>query len=75
MGCINPDGTLTETARKVLLSIKDTALNEKGIAQATGLPMFKVRASIRDMFGVGFLYETDSKQFEISPVGVKVLES
>lgn len=75
MGCINPDGTLTDTARKVLASIKDTALNEKGIAQATGLPMFKVRASIRDMYGVGFLYETDKKQFEISPVGTKVLEA
>ena len=74
MGCVNPDGTLTHTARKVLETIKDEARDDKSIAELTGIPMFKVRSSLREMFSVGFLGEVEKDQFKITPIGEKVLK-
>jgi len=48
---------------------------DKSIAEITGIPMYKVRSSLREMFGVGFLGETEKDHFRITPIGEKVLKA
>ncbi|MGO1076264.1 hypothetical protein [Inquilinus sp. CA228] len=47
MACINPDGTLTEVAKRslTLLAVPYTAA---GLAEAAGLPLWRVRATLRE---------------------------
>lgn len=48
MACINPDGTITESA-KALLRIIGNPLTPEEISKQLGQPLFKIRSSLREM--------------------------
>jgi predicted transcriptional regulator len=58
MGCVNPDGSLTESARKMLKYLSEPHSPEDAAA-ALGQPLFKVRASLREMVESGLVFLTD----------------
>ena len=59
MPCVSPDGTVTETAKKVL----SAAVEEKSAEEIanTGLPLFRVRSSIRELVDAGLIESRNEK--------------
>jgi DNA-binding IclR family transcriptional regulator len=48
MACVNPDGTLSASAASILKALASSAdLDE--VARTTGLPLFRVRAAVREL--------------------------
>lgn len=72
MACINDKGSLTESAKKLLTSIKNESLNPEEISKRIGLPLFKVRSSLRDMKSMGFVLE-ENDTFKMNPKAEKLL--
>ncbi|UEM19722.1 hypothetical protein JL100_021945 [Skermanella mucosa] len=76
MACINPDGTLTEVARRVL-----EAMARRGaafaapeeIATAAGVPLHRVRATVRET-GRAKLIEGDGAGWRLTGLGREVLD-
>ncbi|GAB4559102.1 MAG: hypothetical protein Kow0047_04740 [Anaerolineae bacterium] len=60
MACINPDGTLTGSARAVLRAAREP-LTPAEIAQQTGLPLYRIRSSLRELVDAGLLSEQDGR--------------
>jgi predicted transcriptional regulator len=60
MACINPDGTLTSSAKAILSALSSPAALEK-VAKSTGLPLFRIRSSIREMLEAGLVKEEGGK--------------
>ena len=58
MACVNPDGTLSSVAMSVLRAIADGA-DLPGIAGQVGVPLFRVRASLRELVDAGMVDNTD----------------
>ncbi len=58
MACINPDGTISPSARNVLKAAQ-TPVTPAQIAQAAELPLFRVRGSLRELVEAGLLVEED----------------
>lgn len=71
MGCINPDGTLAPSARTVLEFLKSPK-NPLEVAQHTGMPMYRVRMSLRELSEAGLLSETDGL-YQITEAGLERL--
>jgi predicted transcriptional regulator len=67
MACVNPDGTVTESAKALLGSILDP-LTPQEISQKVGQPLFKVRSSLREMTAAELVTEEDGK-FTITEKG------
>jgi hypothetical protein len=63
MGCISPEGTLSPQARAILAALTPATKLEEASAR-TGLPLYRVRSSIRELVDAGLvtaagaLYET-----------------
>lgn len=58
MACVAPDGTLTPQARAVLRAMEGPARLED-VARQTGFPLFRIRASARELAEAGLLEESD----------------
>jgi len=58
MGCVNPDGTMTGVAQRVLRSLEDGATVQEA-AQAASVPIYRVRASLRELEQAGLAYLRD----------------
>ncbi len=62
MPCLNPDGTLSPTARIILGSVpaamSPEAVSAEVLALETGLPLFRVRASIREALNARLVVES-----------------
>jgi predicted transcriptional regulator len=71
MGCINPDNSLTETAKKLLRIVSVPSPVEQ-IAKKLDLPIFKIRSSIREMTKAGLITEMN-EQYVISEKGKELL--
>jgi predicted transcriptional regulator len=71
MGCINPDNSLSETAKKLLQIVRVSASVEQ-IAKELDLPIFKIRSSIREMTKAGLITEMN-EQYVISEKGKELL--
>ena len=56
MACINPDGTLSPTAKKLLRSIHEP-LSLVEISQRIMVPVFLLRSNIRELIGAGLVKE------------------
>ncbi|MFC2026196.1 hypothetical protein ACFLUC_03275 [Chloroflexota bacterium] len=71
MACINPDGSLTTSAKKVLESVKipKTILE---LAEATNLPRYRIRASLRELSAEGLVSENGG-DYTITDDGEKQL--
>ena len=57
MGCVNPDGSLTPVALQVLraLSALPGGGDAESVAHATGRPLYRARASLRELEAAGFV--------------------
>lgn len=57
MGCVNTDGSLTPIALRVLgeLSALGAGATADAVARATGLPPYRARASLRELYAAGFV--------------------
>jgi predicted Rossmann fold nucleotide-binding protein DprA/Smf involved in DNA uptake len=60
MPCINPDGTLTPSAKAMLSALYSPVTLEE-VAKSTGLPLFRIRSSIREMLEAGLVEEEGGK--------------
>jgi len=67
MACVNPDGTVTESA-KALLNIVQNPLTPEEISKLVGQPLFKVRSSLREMAQAELVKEEAGK-FSITEKG------
>jgi predicted transcriptional regulator len=56
MACVNPDGTLTSSAQE-LLKLATEPRSPEQISAALGSPLYKVRASLREMLAAGLVME------------------
>jgi predicted transcriptional regulator len=60
MACINNDGTLTESARRLLGKLTVPCAVEE-LSQRIGQPMFRIRSSLREMEAAGLVQPIDGK--------------
>jgi len=67
MACVNPDGTISESA-KALLNIVQNPLTPEEISKQVGQPLFKVRSSLREMAQAELVREEEGK-FSITEKG------
>ena len=54
MGCVNGQGELSDSARRMLMAMEHPAKPED-VAERTGLPLFRVRAGLREMGEAGLV--------------------
>lgn len=76
MACINPDGTLTEVARRVLADMARRGAAfaaPEEIAAAAGLPLHRVRATVRET-GRAKLIEGDGAGWRLTELGREALD-
>ncbi|MEW5925081.1 MAG: hypothetical protein AB1746_13935 [Candidatus Zixiibacteriota bacterium] len=71
MGCVNPDGTITSSARRMLQILTEPMTPEEA-ARAAGQPLFKVRSSLREMVESG-LIENEGDRYLITESGLQKL--
>ena len=71
MACINPDGTITESA-KALLKILGNPLTPEEISRQSGQPLFKIRSGLRDMVSAG-LVNAEGDKYIITEKGKEKL--
>lgn len=71
MGCINPDGTLAPSAKTVLEFLK-TPKTPVEVAQHTGMPMYRVRMSLRELSEAGLIIESNGS-YKITDAGLSRL--
>ena len=60
MPCITPDGRLTESAKKILSAASDLSTPDE-ISKAAGIPLFRVRSSLRELGDARMLEGIDGK--------------
>ncbi|RCK71617.1 MAG: hypothetical protein IGBAC_1588 [Ignavibacteriae bacterium] len=71
MACVNPDGTLSESAKAILLVLKEAKTPEE-ISRIIDQPLFKVRSALRDLTTANMVQEIQGK-FQITEEGLKVI--
>ncbi len=59
MACINPDGTLAPSAQSILNALRSGPAKAEALAQQAGLPLFRVRSSMRELVQAGLVTEAD----------------
>ncbi len=72
MACINPDGTLTSSAKAILSALSSSTTLEE-VAKSVGLPLFRIRSSIREMLEAG-LVEEKEKGYVTTKLGRQKIE-
>lgn len=68
MACINPDGTITGSAKDLLRVIIGEPLTPEEISKQLGQPLFKIRSSLREMVSAGLVNE-EGDQYIITEKG------
>lgn len=58
MACINSQGYLTKSAKRLLESLTKKEQTAEQIARELGVPLFKVRSFLREMESLGFVAKT-----------------
>lgn len=67
MACVNPDGSPSESGKAVLRALSKPIAAEE-VAKQAGQPLFKVRASLRELTAAGFIKE-DGEKYVITETG------
>jgi predicted transcriptional regulator len=67
MACVGNNGELTESARKMLAALENSATPEE-VAAHTELPLFRVRGGLREMGEAG-LVELKDGAYSITELG------
>jgi predicted transcriptional regulator len=69
MACINPDGTVTPSARSILRAAQ-SPLTPAEIAAATSLPLYRIRSSLRELVQAELLRE-EGERYVLTETGKK----
>ena len=72
MACLPSDDILGSTGVSVLLTLS-IATSLEDVAQKTGLPLFRVRGTVRRLLEAGLTHQV-GQMFEITPEGIETLE-
>ncbi|MBB5171906.1 hypothetical protein [Texcoconibacillus texcoconensis] len=72
MSCINSDGKLTQSATALLEAVQNDKHTPESLAKELGVPLFKVRSSLRDMSSMGFVEQIEDA-YVVSEGGKKLL--
>ncbi len=72
MACLPSDDILGSTGVSVLLTLT-IATTLEDVAQQTGLPLFRVRGTVRRLLEAGLTNQV-GQMFEITPAGIETLE-
>ncbi len=67
VACINTDGSLTASARKVLRALETPATAEE-VRRLTAQPLFRIRAALREMEAAGLVKSADG-QYSVTDTG------
>jgi predicted transcriptional regulator len=73
MACVNPDGTLSSSAKE-LLKILNNPMTAEEISQKLNRPMFKVRSSLREMLEAKMISSAEDK-YVITEEGNKKIQN
>lgn len=73
MPCVSADGKPTPTARQLLTALLAGNRTPEAIAAAVGLPLFRVRSSMRELGEAGWVRQEPSGTFEVSEQGREIL--
>jgi predicted transcriptional regulator len=73
MACLNPDGKPTESGTKMLRALKSGLGSPEEIAKGAGLPLFKVRSSLRELTQAGLANQKNDK-YEVTDKGAELIE-
>ena len=73
MACIDADGNLTRSAELILLALRRAATAQE-VAAETDLPLFRVRAAVRELQRAGMLTALDGQLFQTTARGIGKLE-
>jgi hypothetical protein len=60
MACLAADGSLTDSGRRMLAAVAGAATPE-AVAAAVGLPLYRVRAGLRELAAAGLVLEQDGR--------------
>jgi hypothetical protein len=64
MACVNPDGSLSPTGRQLLEALGPSdapaGLTAPELAAAVGVPLFRVRSSVRDAAAAGLVIDDEA---------------
>jgi predicted transcriptional regulator len=71
MACINADGSLTPIAKKVLTALVIPGSAHE-ISELSGVPLYRVRSSFRELTAFGAMEEIDGL-YQISDYGRELL--
>lgn len=80
MPCLNPDGTLTRTAHALLTGLETAMCAAPALAAQTGLPLWRVRSSLRELRGHDLVEvamseaEGDDASHRLTETGREVLD-
>lgn len=72
MVCLPSDDILGSTGVSVLLTLT-TPTTLEDVAQKTGLPLFRVRGTVRRLMEAGLTHQVE-QMYEITPEGIGKLE-
>jgi DNA-binding IclR family transcriptional regulator len=72
MGCVNPDGTLTQSA-KAMLEVLNKSMTAEDAAAKAQKPVYLVRAKLRELVEAG-LVERDGETYLTTAAGWQKLE-
>lgn len=71
MPCMNADGELTDSARRILEAMEHAVLLSD-TATRTGLPLFRIRSAARELAQAGLIAESEEK-WQVTPAGRSAL--
>jgi DNA-binding IclR family transcriptional regulator len=60
MACVNPDGTVTPSAKAILAALQKDAAPEQIAAEAS-LPLFRVRSALRELAEAGLVAPVEAR--------------
>lgn len=73
MACMTDSGHLTESAKKLLKSIEADYLTPQDISKSVGLPLFKIRSSLREMEGMELVVKEGDK-YKMAPKALEYIK-
>lgn len=71
MGCIDKDGRLGKTAKKIL-SVIALPMTPKEVADAVSLPLYAVRGSLRQLEEDNLVEKTADDSYKITQYGKEI---
>jgi predicted transcriptional regulator len=72
VACINPDGSLTGAAKKIMAAMHDP-ISLRDVAEQTMLPLYRIRSSVREILQAGLVEEKDGA-YTITAAGRELLQ-